>query len=79
MGRVGMDAAGDRVMTLRRVVVGMTVVFGLSVWSWVRADALPDPVQVADEGDRGNRSDAAQRYRTSQARHWRQVMVGGTR
>lgn len=65
-------------MTLRRLVVGMTLVFGLSVWSWVGAGETQShaaPAAVADSGG-GNQDDAVHRYRTSQASHWRHVMVG---
>lgn len=68
-------------MTMRRLFVGMTLVLGLSVWAWCRADgkeaeAKPaGSVCAADEG--GNHDEAAYRYRMSQSHHWRQVMIGG--
>jgi hypothetical protein len=65
-------------MTLRRVVVGLAMMCGLSVWSWVGADETPShaaPAAVA-RSDGGNHDDAAHRYRTNQSNHWRHVMVG---
>jgi len=73
-------------MMLRRLAAGMAVVFGLSVWSWFRADDNPvqartaDPVyatQAGEEAGGGNHDDAAARYRGNQSRHWRHVMIGG--
>jgi hypothetical protein len=69
---------------MRRLVVGLTVMFGLSVWAWCRADgkeaearpAEPTTVTEADD-EGGNQGQAAYRYRTSQASHWRHVMIGG--
>ncbi|MDB5308341.1 MAG: hypothetical protein JWO38_2543 [Gemmataceae bacterium] len=72
-------------MTFRRLFVGATVVFGLSVWSWCRTEgpsataASADPVYSADtstEDAGGNHDDAAYRYRTNQPRHWRHIMIG---
>ena len=73
-------------MTLRRVFVGAAVVFGLSVWSWCRADATaahgaPATVEAACTADTtgeigGNHDEMANRYRTNQPRHWRHVMIG---
>ena len=70
-------------MLLRRTLAGVAVLFGLSVWSWTRADDGGHPAGVdirpaaADGSDAGgNHDDAAFRYRTSQARHWRHVMIG---
>lgn len=74
-------------MTLRRLVVGMTVLFGLSFWSWYHADGnsahaqttadTTYAVSAAEESSGGNHDDATYRYRTSQPRHWRHVMIGG--
>ncbi|MBX9583078.1 MAG: hypothetical protein K2X87_22455 [Gemmataceae bacterium] len=69
-------------MLLRRTFAGVAVLFGLSVWSWTRADdhREADPVRpavAAGEHAGGNHDDAAHRFRTSQARHWRHVMIGG--
>lgn len=74
-------------MTLRRVFVGVSLAFGLSVWSWCRADGNPvqagpaGPVayaaEAAPESGQGNHDEAAARYRGNQSRHWRHVMIGG--
>jgi hypothetical protein len=72
-------------MLLRRTFAGVAVLFGLSVWSWTRADDAGDhrgadpvrPAVASAEHAGGNHDDAAYRFRTSQARHWRQVMIGG--
>lgn len=72
-------------MLLRRAFAGVAVLFGLSVWSWARGDAAGDPREAeptrpavaAAEPAGGNRDDAVHRFRTSQARHWRHVMIGG--
>ncbi|MBX9625749.1 MAG: hypothetical protein K2X82_18260 [Gemmataceae bacterium] len=72
-------------MLLRRAFAGVVVLFGLSVWSWARGDAAGDPREAepvrtavaAGEYAGGNRDDAAYRFRTNQARHWRHVMIGG--
>jgi hypothetical protein len=77
---------GESGMTLRRLFVGLTVVFGLSVWSWCRADGNPAQAAPADgrsvaaaagedAGD-GNHDEAARRFRSSQSHHWRHVMIG---
>ena len=74
-------------MTLRRLFVGMTVMFGLSVLSWVRVDGNPshaaagEPASVEPaaeaEGEGGNHDNATYRYRTNQSHHWRQILIGG--
>ena len=73
-------------MILRRLFVGMTLVFGLSVWSWCRAGdneahARPaDEVYTSgadDEADECTQDEAASRYRAHQPHHWRHVMIGG--
>lgn len=77
----GMEAGG-LLMTLRRVFAGLAVMCGLSVWAWARPGeeqahaATADPVILTDsDGEGGNYDDAAHRYRSSQARHWRQVAI----
>ena len=72
-------------MLLRGTLGGVAVLFGLSVWSWARAadhhdaDPVRPAVAVVDAGGRpgGTYDDAAHRFRAGQARHWRQVMIGG--
>ena len=82
IGDFGTDAKGAE-MLLRRTFAGVAVLFGLSVWSWSRADdhhrPEAEPVRPAAEAAApgGNHDDAAYRFRTSQARHWRHVMIGG--
>jgi len=71
-------------MTLRNAVLGLAVVFGVSVWSACRSGtAAPvqnaDPVLMASEAEScegGNHDAAAHRYRTNQSTHWRQVAIG---
>ncbi len=69
-------------MTTRRLFVAMSVMFGLSVWSWCRGDgreAEAHPAQaatLADSDGEGNHDEAASRFRTGQPVHWRHVMVG---
>ena len=69
-------------MTMRRLFVGMLILSGLSLLSWVRADnssapSCCEPV-CAIEADTGTTShdEALQRFRTNQSRHWRQIMIG---
>ena len=72
-------------MTLRRLFVGVSVVFGVSVWSWCHAGEdeaeRSEPAHAvhatADATGGGNQDEAAYRFRTGQARHWRHVMIGG--
>lgn len=70
-------------MLMRGTLGGVAVLFGLSVWSWARADdhREADPVRpaaaAAGEHAGGTHDDAAYRFRTGQARHWRHVMIGG--
>lgn len=72
-------------MLLRCAVAGAAVLFGVSVWSWARAGEEHPPappaerteaVVTASDGDTA-RDDAAYRFRNSQSRHWRHVMIGG--
>jgi len=72
-------------MTLRLTVLGLAVVFAVSVWSWCRPcgpDAQAqsaDPVYAAEDAagaGGGNHDDAAYRFRKSQSTHWRQVALG---
>jgi hypothetical protein len=71
-------------MMARRFFVGVGVVCTLVVWAWCRpggehAHAGPaDPVSAAEAADEhgGNYDEAAARYRSGQARHWRHVMIG---
>ncbi|HEY3789119.1 MAG TPA: hypothetical protein VGL71_09700 [Urbifossiella sp.] len=68
---------------MRRFFVGMLILTGLSVLSWVRADnpsgqTCCDPIcAVDDESCTGENHDKALlRYRTNQSRHWRHLMIG---
>lgn len=71
-------------MTTRRLLVAMSVMFGLSVWSWCRGDgreAEAHPAQAAalaadEHVGEGNHEEAAMRFRTGQSVHWRHVMIG---
>ena len=72
-------------MTLRNAVLGLAVVFGISVWSACRPGGTSaqaqtaDPVLTASEAGSctgGNHDAAVHRYRTSQSTHWRQVAIG---
>jgi hypothetical protein len=69
-------------MTMRRLFVGMLVLTGLSVLSWVRADGSSncccEPICVAgpEECSGAGHDEALYRYRTNQSRHWRQVVIG---
>lgn len=71
-------------MTLRNAVLGLAVVFGVSVWSACRSGtAAPvqtaDPVFMANEAEScegGNHDAAVHRFRTNQSTHWRQVAIG---
>jgi hypothetical protein len=71
-------------MTLRNAVLGLAVVFGISVWSACRSGTsvqaqTADPVISASEADScegGNHDAAAHRFRTNQSTHWRQVAIG---
>lgn len=70
---------------MRRAVAGLAVLLGVSLWSSGRdgdhpttpAPAPPTEVADAPAEHGGNYDDAAFRFRTSQARHWRHVMIGG--
>lgn len=74
-------------MTLRNALVGLGVVFAFSIWSACRPDSraaqaqsAADPVLTAAESagsSGGNHDEAARRFRTNQASHWRQVAIGG--
>jgi hypothetical protein len=70
-------------MTTRRLLVGMTMMFGLSVWAWCRADERStdhpstDTATAAATTTGGNHDEAAARFRSGQSCHWRHVMVGG--
>ena len=72
-------------MTLRNAVLGLAVVFVVSVWSACRSGGTTvqaqtaDPVLTAREADScegGNHDAAVHRYRTNQSTHWRQVAIG---
>lgn len=71
-------------MTLRNAVLGLAVVFGVSVWSACRSGTsaqaqTADPVVSTDEAsscEGGTRDAAAHRFRTNQSTHWRQVAIG---
>ena len=71
-------------MTLRNAVLGLAVVFGISVWAASRSGTTAqaqtaDPVlaaEAADSASGGSHEAAAHRYRTSQSIHWRQVVIG---
>lgn len=69
-------------MTMRRLFVGMMILTGLSVISWVRADGTPchsccEPVCSvdADTCTGASHDEAMQRYRSNQSRHWRQMVI----
>ena len=73
-------------MTVRRMMIGLMVVMGVSVWSWCRpsdkqaqAQTAADPVYEAnsDCDGGGTREDATYRYRSNQSSHWRQVTICG--
>lgn len=73
-------------MTLRNAVLGLAVIFGLSVWACCRpchtqahAQQIADPIHEANAqgtGSGGNHDDAAFRFRANQSSHWRQVALG---
>jgi hypothetical protein len=65
-------------MTLRRLMIALTVVCGLCVFGFARSgDSSADPVRASTtEGEGGNHDEAEARYRASQSRHWRHVAVG---
>ena len=65
-------------MTLRRLMIALTVVCGLCVWGFARSgDSSADPVRTGDPaGEGGNHDEAEARFRASQTRHWRHVVVG---
>ncbi len=68
-------------MTLRRLMIAMTVVCGLCVWGFAHSGDSPtataDPVRAGDgAGEGGNHDEAEARYRANQSRHWRHVAVG---
>lgn len=72
-------------MTIRNVVLGLTMVAGLSFWAWCRPGGSQAQardltvVHSADEpgiGTGGNHDDAVARFRTNQSQHWRQVALG---
>lgn len=77
---------GDGEMTLRRVLIGLSVVCGVSIWSVCHGGTNPDQAETTDTASvasgeatvgGGNHDEAAYRYRTNQAHHWRHVMIGG--
>jgi hypothetical protein len=73
-------------MTVRRMILGLTLVMSVTVWSWCRpgekqaqAQNTADPVYEADPettGTGGTYEDATYRYRSNQSTHWRQVTIG---
>ncbi len=73
-------------MTLRRTMLGLTLMIGISVWSWCRpcdkqvsAQSSADPVYAVNPDEicsGGTHEDASYRYRSNQSTHWRQVMIG---
>jgi hypothetical protein len=72
-------------MTIRNAVLGLAVLFGISLWSWcrpcngqARAEDV-NAVRSSEEGgvgSGGTHDEAAARFRSNQARHWRQVAIG---
>jgi hypothetical protein len=71
-------------MTLRHAVLGLMVVFGVSVWSWCHpTDSTAkahdaDPIYTADDTadcTGGDHDEAVRRYRNNQSTHWRQVAI----
>lgn len=71
-------------MSIRNAVLGLAVVFGASVWAWCRPGGKEAQAQGAEavvsadtaSAGGGTRDDALARYRSNQARHWRQVAIG---
>jgi hypothetical protein len=72
-------------MTIRRLLIGTTLVFGLCVWARARSGephpAAPTaPVyaveNAADVHPGGTHDEAVARFRSGQATHWRQVVIG---
>ncbi len=71
-------------MTLRRTFAGCVVLVALVLVAWMRPGSkeaqasYADPVRVSEGADDsgGNFDDSARRYKNSQARHWRHVVVG---
>ncbi len=73
-------------MTIRNLVLGLAVMFGIGVWSLCRpctgqAQAQGAEVIHTDDeagiGAGGTHDEAAARFRSNQSRHWRQVSIGG--
>ncbi len=68
-------------MTLRYTVLGMALLFGISVWAWYQPahdHNRPTESRVSDSEantGEGNQDEAARRYRNSQATHWRQLAI----
>lgn len=69
---------------MRRLFVGVGVVFALGVWAWCRPGGehaqarSADPVHAAEDADDcgGTHDEAAARFRSGQSTHWRHVMIG---
>lgn len=74
-------------MTPRRFFAGSLVLSGLTGWCWcshdetdpARPPSLPavmaSPASPDTDAD-GNRAEQEYRFRTSQCRHWRHLMLG---
>jgi hypothetical protein len=73
-------------MTLRRTMLGLSLLMASLVWSWCRpgekqaqAQTTADPVYEADPDatcSGGTHEDASYRFRSNQSVHWRQLTIG---
>ncbi len=68
-------------MSLRRLLIAVTMVCGLCVWGFARSGDEPasahgaKPIASVTRDD-GTHDEAAARFRANQCRHWRQVAIG---
>jgi hypothetical protein len=72
-------------MTLRHSILGLAVVFAISVWAWARSEHRTTQPANSEPGLEAsttnpvvsrNQSEAAYRFRMNQSHHWRQVALG---
>jgi len=71
-------------MTLRRLLIGTVMVAGLTTWAWTRPGTAnthareADPIYTVEQTDAGGgtHDEALARFKSGQARHWRQVVIG---